>query len=80
MYKKLYPTVVTLDIIMPELDGLEALKIIKEYDPNANVVMCTAMGQEVMVRDAIIAGAKNFIVKPFKEEILIRTISPFFDK
>lgn len=74
-YKELRPDVVTMDITMPEMNGLEALKAIKEFDPQSKVVMVSAMGQEPLVRDAIISGAVSFIVKPFKEDIVIRTLS-----
>lgn len=67
-YKQLKPDVVTMDVTMPGMDGIEALKAIKEYDPNAKIVMVTAMGQEAMVKKAVIGGAKSFIVKPFNEK------------
>ena len=75
LYKQLTPDIVTMDITMPNLTGIEALKGIRKFDPNATVVMITAMGQESMVRDAVISGAKSFIVKPFKEEHLIKVLS-----
>ncbi|HHY70676.1 MAG TPA: response regulator [Thermoanaerobacterales bacterium] len=62
------PDLVTMDITMPEVDGLEGLVRIKELDKSINVIMITAMGQEVMVREAIVKGALDFIVKPFKED------------
>lgn len=68
MYKQLRPDIVTMDITMPEMDGLTALKTIRAGDPNARIVMCTAMGQKNMVVEAIQAGAKDFIVKPFQPE------------
>lgn len=70
-YKELSPDIVTMDITMPEMSGLDALKEIIKYNSNAKVIMVSAMGQETMVRDAIISGAKGFIVKPFKEEGII---------
>ena len=73
-YKELSPDIVTMDITMPELSGLDALKEIMKIDPNAQVIMVSAMGQEAMVRDAIISGAKGFIVKPFKEDGIISAI------
>lgn len=73
-YKALNPDLVTMDITMPELDGISALKEIMAFDPGAKVVMVSAMGQEGMVRDAVLNGAKTFIVKPFKEEFIIETI------
>lgn len=75
MYKELRPDVVTMDTTMPEMSGIEALKAIKAFDPQAKVIMVSAMGQESMVKEAIIGGAKTFIVKPFKEEFLYQTIS-----
>jgi two-component system chemotaxis response regulator CheY len=74
MYKELQPDIVTMDITMPEMSGLEALKEIITINPAANVVMVSAMGQEAMVRDAIVSGAKGFIVKPFKEDGIIAAI------
>lgn len=74
-YKELKPDIVTMDITMPNMDGLEALKNIIEYDAEAKVIMLTAMGQQDMVREAIISGAKYFLIKPFKEEVLIKTIN-----
>ena len=73
-YKELSPDIVTMDITMPELSGLDALKEIMKIDSNAQVIMVSAMGQEAMVRDAIISGAKGFIVKPFKEDGIISAI------
>ena len=74
MYKELRPDVVTMDITMPEMTGIEALKAIKTFDPQAKVIMVSAMGQEGVVKEAIISGAKTFIVKPFKEDFLYQTI------
>ena len=74
-YKELKPDVVTMDITMPEMSGIEALKSIIEYDPGARIVMVSAMGQETLVKDAIISGAKAFIVKPFKEEQIVKVIN-----
>jgi len=74
MYKELHPDIVTMDITMPEMSGLDALKEINKIDPQAKVVMVSAMGQEAMVREAIVSGAKGFIVKPFKEEGIIAAL------
>lgn len=74
-FQTLQPDIVTMDITMPDMSGIEALKIIHSINPNANVVVLSAMGQEVMVKEAILYGAKSFIVKPFKEEHLIKTLS-----
>lgn len=73
-YKELHPDIVTMDITMPEMDGIEALKNIKAYDANANVIMCSAMGQQAMVIEAIQAGAKDFIVKPFQNEKVLASV------
>lgn len=74
-YNSLKPDLVLMDITMPNMDGLEALKAIRAADGNANVVMCSAMGQETMVIDAIRSGAKDFIVKPFKIERVLKTVT-----
>lgn len=73
-YKELAPDLVTMDITMPEMDGVTALKEIKKIDPNAKIVMCSAMGQQAMVIDAIQSGAKDFIVKPFQNDRVIEAI------
>jgi len=73
-YKELRPDLITMDITMPEMDGINALKEIKKLDPNAKVIMCSAMGQQAMVIDAIQAGAKDFIVKPFQPDRVIEAI------
>lgn len=74
-YNELKPNIVTMDITMPEMDGLTALKTIRMMDPNASVVMLSAMGQQAMVKDAVILGAKGFVVKPFKEETVMGALS-----
>ena len=73
-YQELSPDIVTMDITMPEMDGLASLKKILEVDPSANVVMVSAMGQEGMVREAVQSGAKGFIVKPFKEDVILSAL------
>ncbi|MET3682146.1 two-component system chemotaxis response regulator CheY [Alkalibacillus flavidus] len=73
-YKELKPDLVTLDITMPEKDGIQALKEIMGEDGNARIVMCSAMGQQSMVIDAIQAGAKDFIVKPFQADRVLEAI------
>lgn len=73
-YKELTPDLVTMDITMPEMDGITALKEIKEINPDAVVIMCSAMGQQAMVIDAIQAGAKDFIVKPFQADRVLEAI------
>ena len=79
-YIELQPDLVLMDITMPNMDGLEALKKIRENDGNAQIVMCSAMGQESMVIDAIKAGAKDFIVKPFKPERILSTVDGLIGK
>ena len=74
IYKADRPELVIMDITMPNKNGLEALKEIKEFDPAAKIVMCSAMGQESMVVEAIRNGAKDFIVKPFKADRIIKTV------
>ncbi len=74
-YQELKPDIVTMDITMPEKTGLEALKEIIGMDPNATVIMVSALGQEAMMKDAITSGAKGFIVKPFKEDIIVAELS-----
>ena len=73
-YAACAPDVVTMDITMPEMTGLEALKVILRQDPKAKVIMISAMGQERFVKDAILDGAKNFVVKPFNEEKVIEAV------
>lgn len=73
-FKELSPDLITMDITMPEMDGIQALKEIKKIDGNAKVIMCSAMGQQAMVIDAIQAGAKDFIVKPFQADRVIEAI------
>jgi two-component system chemotaxis response regulator CheY len=65
-YKELKPNLVTMDIVMPKMNGIESLKAIKQIDPNAKVIMCTAVGQEQMVKLAVKSGAKGYVVKPFQ--------------
>lgn len=74
MYKEMKPDVVVMDITMPEMSGAEALKQIRSIDPNAKVVMCSAMGQQHMVVDAIQSGAKDFIVKPFQADRVVEAL------
>jgi two-component system chemotaxis response regulator CheY len=67
-YNELRPDIVTMDITMPEMNGIEAVRAIKKNHPEAIIIMCSAMGQQSMVLDAIKAGAKDFLVKPFTKE------------
>lgn len=76
-YEKEKPDLVLLDITMPNKNGIDVLKDIKENDPAAKVIMCSAMGQELIVVDAIRFGALDFIVKPFKEDSFIQTVRKF---
>ena len=73
-YNELKPDLVLMDITMPEMDGIQALKKIKENDPSASVIMCSAMGQQAMVIESIQAGAKDFIVKPFQADRVIEAV------
>ncbi|MED4602677.1 response regulator [Paenibacillus validus] len=73
-YWMLKPDLVTMDITMPEMDGIEALRNIMKYDRNAKVLMCSAMGQQKLVIEAISLGAKDFIVKPIQKERVISTL------
>lgn len=73
-YDKLKPDLVTMDITMPQMEGIEALQRIKQNDPKAKIIMCSAMGQQMMVVQAIQAGAKDFVVKPFQAERVIESI------
>ena len=73
-YNETKPDLVLMDITMPEMDGIQALKGIKALDPAANVIMCSAMGQQAMVIEAIQSGAKDFIVKPFQAERVLEAV------
>ncbi|MDF2904027.1 MAG: response regulator receiver protein [Bacillus sp. (in: firmicutes)] len=73
-YKELQPDVVTMDITMPEKDGITAVKEIRALFPQAKIIMCSAMGQQPMVLEAIQAGAKDFVVKPFQAERIMESI------
>ena len=73
-YNELKPDLVLMDITMPEMDGIAALKGIKAADPKASVIMCSAMGQQAMVIESIQAGAKDFIVKPFQADRVLEAV------
>ena len=73
-YPEAKPDLVLMDITMPEMDGIQALKKIKEQDPGATVIMCSAMGQQAMVIESIQSGAKDFIVKPFQADRVIEAV------
>lgn len=74
-YLELKPDIVTMDITMPEKSGIDALKSIMAIDSDAKVIMVSAMGQEAIVREAILQGAKSFIVKPFKDEHVVQVLN-----
>ncbi len=73
-YNETKPDLVLMDITMPEMDGIQALKAIRELDSSACVIMCSAMGQQAMVIEAIQSGAKDFIVKPFQAERVLEAV------
>lgn len=73
-YAELKPDLVLMDITMPEMDGIQALKAIKSADPGAKIIMCSAMGQQAMVIESIQAGAKDFIVKPFQADRVLEAV------
>ena len=73
-YQETKPDLVMMDITMPEMDGIQALKKIKAADPSANVIMCSAMGQQAMVIESIQSGAKDFIVKPFQADRVLEAV------
>ena len=73
-YQELKPDLTTMDITMPEMDGISAVKEIKKIDANAKIVMCSAMGQQAMVIEAIQAGARDFIVKPFQADRVLEAV------
>lgn len=79
IYEKEKPDLVILDITMPNKTGMDALKDIKESDPAAKVIMCSTMGQDLIVVDALKLGALDFIVKPIKADKVIRTVKKFLD-
>ncbi|RFU63918.1 response regulator [Peribacillus glennii] len=76
-YIELRPDLVTMDITMPEMDGVNAVKEIKKNDPEAKIIMCSAMGQQQMVVEAIQAGAKDFLVKPFSADRIEEALRKF---
>jgi len=73
-YKELNPDLVIMDITMPEVDGIQAVKEIKKFDGNAKIIMCSAMGQQAMVIESIQAGARDFIVKPFQADRVVEAV------
>jgi len=79
LYQDKRPDVVLMDITMPKMDGLAALKAILKIDPEARVIMCSALGQQSLIVQALQLGAKDFIVKPFREERVIASIKKILD-
>lgn len=79
-YKEHNPDIVTMDIVMPEMTGIEALKEIMDMDSRANVIMCSALGQDSLVMEALDAGAKDFIVKPFQPEKVLDVVIRILDE
>lgn len=80
LYTQFRPDIVTMDITMPEKDGISAVKDIMALDPSAKIIMCSAMGQQSLVMDAIKAGARDFLVKPFKPERVIQALDKVLSK
>ncbi|MGI6650747.1 MAG: response regulator [Limnochordia bacterium] len=74
LYKEFRPDMVTMDITMPKMDGITAIKEIMKIDPNAKIIVCSAMGQKPMVIEALSAGAKDFLVKPFDAERVVESL------
>ena len=79
-YEAVRPDVVTMDIVMPKRSGIDAVKGILQQDPNACIVMCSALGQEALVMEALQAGARDFIVKPFKPDSVLATLAKVIEK
>ncbi len=78
VYQDVQPDIVTMDITMPVMNGIEAIKAIVDIDPDSKIIVCSAMGQQKMVIEAIEAGAKDFIVKPFKDGRVLNAIKKLF--
>jgi len=79
-FRKLHPDVVMMDIVMPKRSGIDAVKAIKAEAPSARIVMCSALGQESLVSEALAAGARDFIVKPFKPDAVLATLAKVAEK
>ena len=73
-YQQLKPDLVTMDIVMPDMGGIDAVRAIMKLDPNAKILMCSAMGQQALVIEAIQAGAKDFVVKPFQPSRVLEAV------
>ncbi|MHA2362525.1 MAG: response regulator [Candidatus Hodarchaeales archaeon] len=80
LYAKLRPDLVTMDIVMPDPNGIECVKKIRNFDPHAKIVMVTALGQEAMVVEALKAGASDFVIKPFKAGKVIQSVDKVISK
>jgi two-component system chemotaxis response regulator CheY len=74
LYRQLRPDLTTMDIVMPQMDGITALREIIRFDPGAKVVMCSALGQEALIAESIEAGARDFIVKPFQPSRVLKVV------
>ena len=79
-YKQLQPDLVTMDITMPEMSGIEAVRAIIKYDPKAKIIMCSALGQKNLIMEAIQAGACNFLIKPFQSDKVLAVVSSALSK
>jgi two-component system chemotaxis response regulator CheY len=79
-YKELKPDLVTMDIIMPEMNGIDAVRTIMSNDSQAKIVMCSALGQQALVQDALAAGAKDFLIKPFNPSRVIEVVSKILNQ
>jgi two-component system chemotaxis response regulator CheY len=79
-YAELRPDLVTMDIIMPEMNGIDAVRKIVEADSQAKIVMCSALGQQALVQEAIAAGAKDFLIKPFNAARVVEVIAKVFNQ
>jgi two-component system chemotaxis response regulator CheY len=73
-YIELKPDMVTMDIVMPDMNGIDAMKKILEIDPGANIIICSVLGQESLVMESVLAGARDFIIKPFTKEKVIKIL------
>lgn len=79
-FAELRPDLVTMDIIMPEMNGIDAVRKIMETDAKAKIVMCSALGQQALVQEAIAAGAKDFLIKPFNAARVVEVIAKLFSQ
>jgi two-component system, chemotaxis family, chemotaxis protein CheY len=79
-YMELRPDLVTMDIIMPEMNGIDAVRKVVEFDSKARIVMCSALGQQALVQEAITAGAKDFLIKPFNSARVVEVIAKVFNQ